>query len=161
MFHYALYMKLESLGKLVKFDDINEYRGERAYPIMLAVFGVEYPRASWDEIIEFTDGSMEIRKRIKRKLFGRKAIEYVEQGGYDPKVLSFESMYLRGAFQSEKYFRISRMRCAAPTHFRRWKRCIFPNPSTMSPDRLWIRSRAARRWGFTCTGAIPERTRSC
>lgn len=104
MFHYALYMKLESLGKLVKFDDINEYRGERAYPIMLAVFGVEYPRASWDEIIEFTDGSMEIRKRIKRKLFGRKAIEYVEQGGYDPKVLSFESMYLRGAFQSEKYF---------------------------------------------------------
>ena len=104
MFQYALYMKLKSLGKLVKFDDINEYRGEKVHPIMLALFGVDYPRASWDEIIELTDGSMELRKRLKRKLFGRQAIEYVEQGAYDPKVLGFESIYLRGAFQSEKYF---------------------------------------------------------
>lgn len=30
MFQYALYEKLRSMGKEVKFDDINEYRGERA-----------------------------------------------------------------------------------------------------------------------------------
>lgn len=104
MFQYALYLKLKSMGKEVKFDDINEYRGEKARPIMLAVFGIEYPRATWDEINAFTDGSMDIIKRIRRKLFGRRAIEYEEQGFYDPKVLSFESMYLRGNFQSEKYF---------------------------------------------------------
>ncbi len=104
MFQYALCMKLTSLGKKVKFDDINEYRGERARPIMLAVFGITYPRATWDEITAFTDGSMDLRKRLRRRLFGRHVIAYEEQGIYDPKVLTFDSMYLKGAFQSEKYF---------------------------------------------------------
>ncbi len=104
MFQYALYMKLCSMGKEVKFDDINEYRGEGTRPIMLALFGIEYPKATWDEIIAFTDGSMHPVRRIKRKIFGRQALEYYEEGFYDPKVLSFESMYLRGNFKSEKYF---------------------------------------------------------
>ena len=104
MFQYALYLKLRSMGKEVKFDDINEYRGENTRPIMLAVFGLDYPRATWDEIIEFTDGSMNPLKRIRRKIFGRRALEYHEEGFFDPKVLSFDSMYLRGNFKSEKYF---------------------------------------------------------
>ena len=104
MFQYALYMKLTSLGKEVKFDDINEYRGERVRPIMLAVFGITYPRATWEEITAFTDGSMDLRKRLRRRFFGKHVIEYEEQGIYDPKVLSFDSMYLKGAFQSERYF---------------------------------------------------------
>lgn len=104
MFQYALCLKLQSMGREVKFDDINEYRHDKAKPIMLSVFGIQIPRASWDEINAFTDGSMDLRKRIRRKLFGRRAIEYREEGFYDPKVLSFESMYLRGYFQSEKYF---------------------------------------------------------
>ena len=82
MFQYALYLKLRSLGKEVKFDDINEYRSEGARPIMLALFGIDYPRATWNEIVEFTDGSMEPLKRIRRKLFGRRAIEYYEDGFY-------------------------------------------------------------------------------
>lgn len=104
MFQYALYLKLRSMGKEVKFDDINEYRGENTRPIVLAVFGVDYPKATWAEITAFTDGSMELRKRIRRNIFGRKAIEYEEKGFFDPQVLGFDSMYLRGAFQSEKYF---------------------------------------------------------
>lgn len=104
MFQYALYLKLRSLKKEVKFDDINEYRSENTRPIMLALFGIDYPRATWDEIVEFTDGSMKPLKRIRRRLFGRRAVEYYEKGFYDPKVLQFESMYLRGNFQSEKYF---------------------------------------------------------
>lgn len=104
MFQYALYLKLRSMGKEVKFDDINEYRHDHARPIMLSVFGIEIPRATWDEINAFTDGSMSFLKRLRRGLFGRRAIEYVEEGFYDPKVLSFDSMYLRGGFQSEKYF---------------------------------------------------------
>ena len=104
MFQYALYKKLTSQGKEVKFDDINEYRKEKARPIMLSVFSITYPRATWDEITAFTDGSMELRKRLKRRIFGRAAIEYEEQGFFDPKVLEFDSMYLKGSFQSEKYF---------------------------------------------------------
>ncbi len=104
MFQYALYLKLRSMGKEVKFDDINEYRGEDARPIVLAVFGIDYPRATWDEITAFTDGSMELKKRIRRNLFGRRTVEYEEKGFFDPQVLSFASMYLRGAFQSERYF---------------------------------------------------------
>lgn len=104
MFQYAVYMKLISMGKEVKFDDINEYRGEKAKPVMLSAFGVEYPRATWDEINAFTDGSMRPIKRIRRKLFGRNAIVYTEKEYYDPAILTFDSMYLRGSFQSEKYF---------------------------------------------------------
>lgn len=104
MFQYALYMKLTAMGREVKFDDINEYRGEKAWPIMLSVFGIEYPRATWDEIVAFTDGSMNFSKRLKRLFRGRHPIEYVEQGFYDPKVLSFENMYLKGSFQSQRYF---------------------------------------------------------
>lgn len=104
MFQYALYMKLKTLGKEIKFDDINEYRHDNAKPIMLSVFRANVPRATWDEINVFTDGSMKMSARIRRKLFGRKAVEYHEEGFYDPKVLTFDDMYLRGGFQSEKYF---------------------------------------------------------
>lgn len=104
MFQYALYMKLKAMGKEIKFDDINEYRGDNAKPIMLSVFGIQIPRATWDEINAFTDGSMELTQRIRRKFTGRRAIEYTEEGFYDPKVLTFDSMYLRGSFQSERYF---------------------------------------------------------
>lgn len=104
MFQYALYMKLKHLGKEVKFDDINEYRHDNAKPIMLSVFRANVPRATWDEINAFTDGSMKISSRIRRKLFGRKAIEHFEEGFYDPKILTFDDMYLHGGFQSEKYF---------------------------------------------------------
>lgn len=104
MFQYALYLKLCSMGKEVKFDDINEYRDDNARPIMLSVFGIEIPRATWDEINSFTDGSMKLSNRIRRGLFGKKVNEYVEEGFFDPKVLSFDDIYLRGGFQSDKYF---------------------------------------------------------
>lgn len=47
MFQYALYLKLVSLGKEVKFDDVTEYELDNARPIMLSVFGIDYPKASW------------------------------------------------------------------------------------------------------------------
>ncbi len=131
MFQYALYKKLQSLGREVKFDDINEYRGEKARPIMLAVFGLTYPRATWEEITSFTDGSMELKKRIRRKLFGRHATEYEEQGFYDPRVLSFDSMYLKGAFQSERYFEDIREEIRALYQF--------PKLDTMHlPEKLYL-----------------------
>ena len=69
MFQYALYLKLVSLGKEVKFDDVTEYELDNARPIVLSVFGIDYPRAGKDELIRVTDGSMDFFSRVRRKIF--------------------------------------------------------------------------------------------
>lgn len=148
MFQYALYLKLKSMGKEVKFDDINEYRSEDARPIMLAVFGVEYPRATWGEITAFTDGSMEPLKRIRRKLFGRRAIEYEEKGFYDERVLSFDSMYLRGSFQSEKYFEDMEEEIRKVYHFRELEDMHLPRELYESTKHWLTEIRSAEAVGL-------------
>ncbi len=106
MFQYALYLKLTSLGREVKFDDVTEYALDNARPIMLSVFGIDYPRATREEIIEITDGSLHFADRVRRKLFGRRSRQYTEKTlGYDEEVMGKESSYLCGCFQSEKYFK--------------------------------------------------------
>ena len=105
MFQYALYLKLKSLGKEVKFDDITEYRLSNARPIMLWAFGIDYPKVTEEEIDKITDGFLYLSHRIKRKIFGRKSKEYMENTcNFDPMVLEKEQAYLTGYFQSEKYF---------------------------------------------------------
>ena len=105
MFQYALYLKLKSLGKEVKFDSTSSYIRDNARPIQLAVFDIQYPEATKKELIEMTDSSMMLRDRIRRKLKGRKTKEYREEGfGYDPEVLTKDPAYLVGTFQSELYF---------------------------------------------------------
>lgn len=106
MFQYALFLKLKSMGKDVKFDDWTEYKLDNARPIMLSVFGIDYPKATEDEVREMTDSSLKIRKKITRKLFGRKNRSYFEASSeFDPKVLEQDSVYLCGCFQSERYFK--------------------------------------------------------
>ena len=106
MFQYALYLKLKSLGKEVKMDDISEYEGRDARPIMLWVFGVVYPRASQAEIDEITDGFLSLSHRIRRKLFGRKSFKYEEKDcNFDGEILKRDPAYLTGYFQSDKYFK--------------------------------------------------------
>lgn len=106
MFQYALYLKLVSMGREVKFDDITEYELPNARPIMLRCFGIDYPKASREEINEITDGVMKLSHRIRRKLFGRKSLEYHEADcNFDPEVLARENAYLTGYFQSEFYFK--------------------------------------------------------
>ncbi len=106
MFQYALYLKLVSLGKEVKFDDVTEYRLANARPIVLWVFGIDYPKASREEVIRLTDAAMDLPSRLRRKLFGRKSAEYHEKSAdYDAGVLEKDSAYLCGCFQSELYFK--------------------------------------------------------
>lgn len=106
MFQYALYLKLVSLGKEVKFDDVTEYRLANARPIMLWVFGIDYPKASREEVIRLTDAEMELPSRLRRRLFGRKSGEYHEKSAdFDEKVLEKDNAYLCGCFQSERYFK--------------------------------------------------------
>lgn len=105
MFQYALYLKLTSMGREVKFDDITEYELENARPIMLWCFGIDYPRATREEINEITDGFVRLQDRIRRKLFGRRTLEYHEAGcNFDPEVLVKHPAYLTGYFQSQAYF---------------------------------------------------------
>lgn len=106
MFQYALYLKLLSMGREVKFDDFSEYILDNARPIMLWCFGISYPRASREEVNEITDGFVTLKDRLRRKLFGRRSLEYHEKDcNYDEKVLEREPSYLTGYFQSEDYFK--------------------------------------------------------
>lgn len=106
MFQYALYLKLISMGREVKFDDITEYELPNARPIMLWAFGIDYPRATREEIDKITDGFLHFSHRIRRKIFGRKSLEYMENTcNFDEMVLQKEPAYLTGYFQSEKYFK--------------------------------------------------------
>ncbi len=106
MFQYALYLKLCAMGREVKFDDVAEYKAPDARPIMLWVFGISYPKASAVEINQITDGFLKLSHRIRRKLFGRKSLEYHEKDcNFDEQVLTREPAYLTGYFQSEKYFK--------------------------------------------------------
>ena len=106
MFQYALYLKLKTLGREVKLDDITEYEGRDARPLMLWIFGIEYPKATLREIDEITDGFLKLTHRIRRKLFGRKSMEYMEKDcNFDEEILKREPAYLTGYFQSEKYFK--------------------------------------------------------
>lgn len=106
MFQYALYLKLCSMGREVKFDDITEYERADARLIMLWVFGIDYPKADRNEINEITDGFLKLSHRIRRKLFGRKSLEYHEEScNFDGQILEKERAYLTGYFQSEKYFK--------------------------------------------------------
>lgn len=106
MFQYALYLKLTSLGKEVKFDDVTEYELDNARPIMLSVFGIDYPKATREELVKITDASMHPLSRVRRKIFGRRSGEYHEASvDYDAAVLEKENAYLCGCFQSERYFK--------------------------------------------------------
>lgn len=106
MFQYALYLKLKNLGRQVKMDDVTEYENRDARPIMLWCFDLSYSRASGEEINRLTDGFLKLSHRIRRKLFGRKSLEYQEQScNFDEQVLLREPAYLTGYFQSERYFK--------------------------------------------------------
>lgn len=106
MFQYALYLKLRALGREVKMDDRTQYEGPNARPIMLWCFDISYLKASEREVNELTDGFMGPTYRIRRKIFGRKSLEYAEQScNFDRQVLTREPAYLTGYFQSEQYFK--------------------------------------------------------
>lgn len=105
MFQYALYLKLKSHGREVKMDDRTQYKDSGARPVMLWCFDIIYPKASEREVDELTDGFMELHHRVRRKLFGRKSLEYAERScNFDRQVLERDPAYLTGYFQSEQYF---------------------------------------------------------
>ena len=106
MFQYACYMKLKSIGKEVKFDDVTSYELDNARPIQLAVFGLDYPRATRNEVTVMRDSSPALKDKIRRKIRGRNLKQYIENNYcYDEKIFNMDDIYLIGYYQSEKYFK--------------------------------------------------------
>ena len=107
MFQYALYCRLQELGREVKIDDrrgfIDDPNGR--VPRLTQVFGVKYEVATVREVKDMLDSHRDIISIAKRKLFGRKSRIYREKSGlFDEAVLTMDNIYLDGYWQSEKYF---------------------------------------------------------
>ena len=105
MFQYALYLELLHRGKTVKIDDETGFVNDKLRIPVLQRFGIEYEKATKEEIIDLTDSKMDIFSRIRRKLTGRKTFRIDEKEGiFDPSILELENAYLVGYWQSDKYF---------------------------------------------------------
>jgi hypothetical protein len=105
MFQYALYRELLHRGKEVKIDDVTGFEHDKLRIPVLDRFGIEYEKATHEEVVAITDSRMDIFSRIRRKLTGRKTKEIVEvEGIFDPQILELDEAYLVGYWQSEKYF---------------------------------------------------------
>ena len=105
MFQYALYRELLHRGKEVKIDDVTGFEHDKLRIPVLDRFGIEYEKATPEEVVAITDSKMDIFSRIRRKLTGRKTKEIVEvEGIFDPQILELDEAYLVGYWQSEKYF---------------------------------------------------------
>lgn len=105
MFQYALYLQLKSLGREVRIDDVSGFLEDRQRNPALAPFGIDYERASRQELRRLLDNSPLPWDRVRRKLFGRKKKSYFEEGKlFMPQVLTWDEIYLEGYWQSEKYF---------------------------------------------------------
>ena len=73
MFEYALYLKLKSMGKDVRIDDVTCYGPQEKQRVnQLSVFGVSYERMTKQEYEQITDSSMSPLHRARRLLRGRK-----------------------------------------------------------------------------------------
>lgn len=107
MFQYALYLKLNSMGRETVFEDQSEYVGHaNARPIHLnAAFGLTYPVCSDELYRKYSDSFMDPFHRIIRKIRGRRAKIYQEESpNFDPAVLYCTDTLIKGFFQTEKYF---------------------------------------------------------
>lgn len=107
MFQYALYLKLNSMGRETVFEDQSEYVGHaNARPIHLnAAFGLTYPVCSDELYRKYSDSFMDPFHRIIRKVRGRRAKIYQEESpNFDPAVLYCTDTLIKGFFQTEKYF---------------------------------------------------------
>ncbi|MBP3819877.1 MAG: alpha-1,2-fucosyltransferase [Butyrivibrio sp.] len=105
MFQYALYKSLKKRGKEVKIDDKTGFVNDKLRIPVLSRWGVEYDKATDEEIVKLTDSKMDIFSRIRRKLTGRKSYRIDEESGkFNPEILEIDNAYLVGYWQCDKYF---------------------------------------------------------
>ncbi|MCR5094695.1 MAG: alpha-1,2-fucosyltransferase [Lachnospiraceae bacterium] len=106
LFQYALYLQLKHTGYDVRIDTVSGFAEDpQRSEALSSLFGVSYDIADDRDIRRLRDSFMDPIHRIRRKLFGRRNLEWVEPDGqYYPEVLSRDEVYYDGYFQSEQYF---------------------------------------------------------
>lgn len=108
MFQYALYKKLESMNKDVAMDTSFFRSKQNLRELEIGVFGVQY-RSITDKEAAFIRGygyQDTIIDKIKYKLKPSRMEEYADTiESFQPEVLNRDNVYLRGYWQSEKYFK--------------------------------------------------------
>lgn len=107
MFFYALYKALRQEGKDVCIEEFTHY-GDigRNDNCLEDIFTLHYHRGSREEYNRLTDSSMQLCKRLRRKLFGRKDKVYKEKDAivFEPEIFAQNDCYAEGYWQSQHYF---------------------------------------------------------
>lgn len=103
MFQYALFLKLVSLGKNVKFDITTPQK--QNLMLLEQYFNISLPIASKKEVEEMRDSSLNFFARVRRKIWGSKDRIYVDKlNEVQKQIFEMDDIYLSGYWQSEKYF---------------------------------------------------------
>lgn len=108
MFQYALYKKLESMGKDVAMDTSFFRSKQNLRELEIGVFGVQY-RSITDKEAAYIRGygyQDTIIDKIKYKLKSSKMKTYRDTiEHFQPEIFKMDDIYLCGYWQSEKYFK--------------------------------------------------------
>lgn len=112
MFQYALYLKLNSIGREVYLDDeilVNKLNDSKALKIF-DVFDLDYQLCDRKTRESMADVGMDIFSRVRRKLFGKRDDdktcfrEVNLDDNYYPDLFEYDNKYISGCWQTEKYF---------------------------------------------------------
>jgi hypothetical protein len=106
MFQYALYKKLSIIGKCVKIDlqDYEKLKMHNGYELE-KVFNIKASIANTEEVNTLKDSNKSIYNKFRRKLFGVKKSNFVEEYfKYYDNLWEMDDVYLDGYWQSAKYF---------------------------------------------------------
>lgn len=108
MFQYALYRRLEQMGKEAALDLAFYKTKQSLRKFGLDIFQVSYKVASKQEILKLrgsTSNACRIERSITERIYRNKRIytEDLDQG-YQSAVFESDSCYLSGYWQNEKYF---------------------------------------------------------
>lgn len=106
MFQYALALKQQQMGKIVKID-VTKYETHHWHNDfeLDRVFGLECPFADLKEIKKFGYRKANRWTEFLRKTpFGKKTIYNHESYSFDSYVLDLDGYYIEGYWQSEQYF---------------------------------------------------------
>lgn len=109
LYQYALYEKMNALGKDVKLDTYAycEAAGEdREWrKLELDAFpNVQYKRATKEDRQILLDNSSMIINKIRRKIFGRQNKTIKENKEYMPEIFDMDDVYLYGFWNCERYY---------------------------------------------------------
>lgn len=107
MFQFALFRKLQDLGKDVCIYDVDLRRKDALHNGLELenVFGLRYDKISKKEFRRYD--TKNLMNHILRKLFYEKKYPMFEERflSYKPEIFSMDNLCLKGYWQSEKYFK--------------------------------------------------------